>query len=484
MEKNVYHKAKLWQMICYGCNGLLCMSVYSLIGMASYSASIGFGIATAAVGIILTATRILDGVTDPLLAFIYDRVNTPFGKIRPLLILGFVIEFAALLAMFCWLPGRFTGAAALVIFVLCYCIYVIGYTMVNITAQTIPMLLTNDPAQRPVIGVWNTAFNYIVPMALSMTFYTVILPKCGGTFNLEFLRTIGYLVFVVALIGLIAVCASASAIDKPENFQGTKASKTEKVSLKEMIEVLKDNKPLQCYIVSAASDKIASQTKSQSVINTLLMGIIIGNMGLSTTLSMIGMFPSIIFAIIGAKYAGKYGSKEAIVTWTEISIAATAAMWVFMIVIDPTKIAVMGSPMMIIYVILTFCINGSMMCVTTADTSFMADITDYELDRSGNYIPAVITGVYSLIDKLVSSFGALIATLAIGMIGYTTTVPQPGDPSTPGVFWVCTCITYGLPIVGWLCTLLAMKVCKLSKTEMVEVQMRIAQKKAELKSQS
>ena len=49
-----YRRAKLWQIICYACNGLVGMSVYSLIGMASYSASIGYGITTAAVGIILT----------------------------------------------------------------------------------------------------------------------------------------------------------------------------------------------------------------------------------------------------------------------------------------------------------------------------------------------------------------------------------------------------------------------------------------------
>ena len=43
------------------------------------------------------------------------------------------------------------------------------------------------------------------------------------------------------------------------------------------------------------------------------------------------------------------------------------------------------------------------MGVTTGNNAFMADIIDYELDRGGKYIPAVITGVYSLIDKLVSS---------------------------------------------------------------------------------
>ena len=36
-----YRRAKLWQIICYACNGLVGMSVYSLIGLASYSASIG-----------------------------------------------------------------------------------------------------------------------------------------------------------------------------------------------------------------------------------------------------------------------------------------------------------------------------------------------------------------------------------------------------------------------------------------------------------
>lgn len=52
-----YRRAKLWQIICYACNGLVGMSVYSLIGMASYSASIGYGITTAAVGIILTCSH-------------------------------------------------------------------------------------------------------------------------------------------------------------------------------------------------------------------------------------------------------------------------------------------------------------------------------------------------------------------------------------------------------------------------------------------
>ena len=80
--------------------------------------------------------------------------------------------------------------------------------------------------------------------------------------------------------------------------------------------MLKHNKPLQCYIASNASDKLAQQVGSQAIINTMLNGILIGNMGLATTLSVISMVPSIFFAAFGAKYVGKNGSKKGIVTWT------------------------------------------------------------------------------------------------------------------------------------------------------------------------
>jgi Na+/melibiose symporter-like transporter len=118
------------------------------------------------------------------------------------------------------------------------------------------------------------------------------------------------------------------------------------------------------------------------------------------------------------------------------------------------------------------------MGVTTANTGFMADLIDYELDRSGKYIPAVVSGTYSLVDKIVSSFSAAIATGCVALIGYTATMPQPTDEQTAGVFWMTMFLRYGLAILGFICTLLAMRGCKLGRKEMVEVQKRIGDRKA------
>ena len=473
-----YRSAKLWQIILWAFNALGGMAVYSLIGMASYSASIGYGISTAIVGVILTGTRILDAVTDPLLAFVYDKVNTRWGKIRILMVSGFLVESLALLAMFHLFSSKGFG---IITFTLLYIVYILGYTVINMTIQTVPALMSNDPKQRPVIGVWQTVFNYMVPVALSIVLNVILLPLCGGTYNQTFLSAAVKLCLGLGLVGLIFACIGVSAFDKPENFRGI-SKKHEPLKLKDMADVLMHNRPLQSYIISAASDKIAQQVASQSIIVTMLNGILIGNMGLATILSTIGMLPSIVFAIIGAKYAGKHGSKKTIVTWTGICTIFAVIMIIFLTAINPAEIAVMG-PVMIIYVLLTFALNGSKMCVTTANSAFMADIIDFELDRSGKYIPAVVTGTYSLLDKLISSFGAMIATGAVAMIGYTSTMPQPGDARTPAIFWMTIFLCFVLPILGWLCTLIAMRFCKLDKAEMVNVQKRIAEKKTALQKE-
>ena len=472
-----YRRAKLWQIICYACNGLVGMSVYSLIGMASYSASIGYGITTAVVGVILTGSRILDAVTDPLLAFVYDRVNTRFGKLRILMIAGYLIEAVALYCMFTGFSSKGMG---LPVFALLYVFYVIGYTITNMTAQTIPAIMTNDPKQRPTIGVWTTAFNYLVPMVMSMVLNVALLPKFGGQYNQAFLTAACNVTLVVAAVGTVLVCLGVAAYDKPENFLGTK--KTEPLKMADIIEVLTHNRPLQCYIASNASDKLAQQVASQAIINTLFNGILIGNMGLATILSVIGMVPAIFFAAFGAKYVGKHGSKNGIVTWTYVSMTITAMLVLFFIFGTPTQIGVMGSPSMIVYVVLTLLLNGSNMCITTSNNSFMADAIDYELDRSGRYIPAVVSGTYSLVDKLISSFAAVIATGAVAMLGYTTTMPQPTDPCTSAIFWMTLSLKFGLPLIGWVVTLLAMRGCPLTKEEMVQVQKRIAEKKAAAKA--
>ncbi len=477
-----YRRAKLWQIILYATNALCGMTVYTLMNSyANYIAGLGFAITAVTAGAIITGSRVLDAVTDPLLALVYDKVETKWGKLRILLIGGFLLEAAALLLMYDGAAkANLTGAAGLVVFCILYVVYIIGYTAQNMTAQTLPAIMSNDPKQRPTIGVWVTAFNYLVPVVLSIVTNMVLLPKFGGQINLEFMSAVAKLFMLLGFVGVILVSIGISEYDKPEFYRGS--VKHEPLKIKDMLEVLAHNKPLQSYIAAQSSDKIAQITASQGVIITMLSGILIGNMGMATILSVVSMLPSIIFAMFGARYAGKYGSKKAIVTWSRVSVLLSLLALVFFVTVNYTGIGTKSiasfGPTMILYVLITLAINGAKMCITTASNSFMADVIDYELDRSGRYVPAVMTGTYSLIDKLISSFGALVAGVAIVVAGYHGTArPQPGDPATAAVFWVTMIVMYVIPIIGWIVTLIAMRGCTLDKEAMVGVQKRIAEAK-------
>ena len=474
-----YRRAKAWQIILTATSGMVGMSFYFLMGMASYSANVGFGIATVAVGGILTFTRVFDAVTDPLLAFVYDKVNTRFGKIRILLIGGWLVMVFAVLGMYNWAAGKGHGVA---LYIVLYVVYVIGYTLFNMTSQTVGPLMTNDPKQRPIVGVAGTVFNYLVPITMNLVAFTQLMPKYGG-YTLEFLAAACWMTIGISAVGLVLTCIGISEFDRPENFVGVTAKK-EKLRMKDMLDVLKNNRPLQCYIASGASDKIAQQVASQSIVMTMLNGIIVGDMAISTKLSTIGMIPSILFAFVGAAYARKRGNKKTIVDWNYICIGITVATMVFFTALhlfsDTRNISTMF-PLMVVFMVLQLLTNGAKMCITSGNTAFMADIIDYELDRGGKYIPAVVTGIHSLIDKIVSSAGVLIATAAVALIGYTQTMPQPTDALTGGVFWMTMALMYGMPMGGWIVTLIAMRFCDLDKEEMVEVQKRIAEKKAAAK---
>ena len=110
-----------------------------------------------------------------------------------------------------------------------------------------------------------------------------------------------------------------------------------------------------------------------------------------------------------------------------------------------------------------------------------SDVVDYELERSGKYMPAVVGGVYSFIDKLMAALATTIATLCVAAIGYKNTMPQMGDKATSGVFWMAMFLSFGLPIIGWLCNIVAMKFYELDKDRMVQVQKNIAENERAVK---
>lgn len=133
------------------------------------------------------------------------------------------------------------------------------------------------------------------------------------------------------------------------------------------------------------------------------------------------------------------------------------------------SLGVMGLPL-VVYIILSIFKTGSQMVLTMTENNMRADLVDYEYERSGNYFPAVLAGFYNLVDKFITSLGSTIAMGCIALVGYVTTVPQLGDEATWPIFWIAMFLNFGMPVLGWLCNVIAMRFYTLDKERMIQVQ--------------
>jgi len=96
-------------------------------------------------------------------------------------------------------------------------------------------------------------------------------------------------------------------------------------------------------------------------------------------------------------------------------------------------------------------------------------------------MPGMVGACYTFIEKLISSLGSTFTTFAVGMIGYVTVMPQMGDKTTLPLFYLTMALVYGMPVLGWMCNIVAMRFYELDKERMVEIQGSIAEKKKKLK---
>lgn len=290
---SIYKRATAFQLIFSQMSTASSMIFFSLAGLMSYLANEGYGITMSVTGVILTVTRVFDGLIDPFLAITIDRINTKFGKIRLLLIIGWVIRSFSIFLLFIW--GSHLGYG-MIYFISIYLLYIVGSSISDISGNMIAPVITNDPSQRPFVQVWGTLYSYLVPILFTLITTLIILPKYGNYYSLEMLKETAVLFIPVSFIATLFCIFSISKIDKPENFMGVSlAEKNGAVNISDMIRLFRRNRPFQMYLVSSVVTKLAQHISSQAIITTLFFGILVGDLQEGTILNVNGHEKMLVF---------------------------------------------------------------------------------------------------------------------------------------------------------------------------------------------
>lgn len=485
-EATGIHRAKTWEIALYALNNAS-TNIYVMCFMYVAYFLTGFvGVTVVVAGTITTVMRMWDGVTDPFIGYIIDKTNTKFGKNRPFIIIGNIILFIFSGLIFNLIP-EIPESIRFVVYIVLYMFYIIGYTCQCVVTKSAQSCLTNDPKQRPVFSMFDAAFVTIIFAILPVYITGTLMPKYGGA---EAFATKGFYVDLWLLCGVLSfifACLAVFALRRKdrEEFYGTGV--VVKVGFKDYWDVLKNNKAIQMLVISASSDKLTSSMMSNAVIMVMIFGIIVGDYNQYGLMSAVIAIPGVIVTILSISiFAVRLGQKKAMLYGSWIGIIGSLAMLTLFLLGDPTT--------------LDFSFTGGITFFTAAFIALRllttagqgvagnivipmtADCADYEVYRSGKYVPGLMGTLFSFIDKMISSLAGTFVALLVASIGFTTANPTQDDPLTSGIFFVAMFCYIGCPIIGWLCNVIAMKFYPLTQEKMAEIQAKIAEIKAENKA--
>lgn len=524
------HRAKLWEIGMYALNNTSTNLYMVMVGYISYYLIGIIGVGVVFAGSFVTFMRVWDGVTDPFVGMIVDKTNTKFGKNRPFIVIGNVILFSMTWLMFHFVPTLSSGVR-LPIFIVIYLIYILGYTAQCVVTKSAQTCLTNDPKQRPIFAMFDTVYNLlamsvVIPVYMSGTLIpkftlnmsehaekiqsliaqnpnlaNVLEEKDGvqilsGFYNPEMFKELHMIIAGVA--ALFAVCAIIGLWrkDRPQYF-GT--GKVQRVTFRDYADVLAHNRGIQMLVVAASSDKLSLSMQTNATIMICLFGVICGNYtGLFGSQSAIAAVPTCIISLLGmGVVARNLGQKKALIVGTVGALACAAAMLLLFLLGEPTSMMLPAFSLTkpstwgglfnvsswslfgVLFILIWCLMKGFSGIASSIVIPMTADCADYEVYRSGKYVPGLMGTLFSFVDKVISSLATTFVSVMFAAIGFSQALPTQDTPYSTGIFWVTMACLLGAPVVGWILNVIAMKFYPLTKEKMDEIQDRIAEIKAE-----
>ena len=110
------------------------------------------GLSAGFVGLILMIARVFDAVNDPFMGIVVAKTRTKWGKFRPWILSGSVLNAFVLYALFA-VPKGLANGGLKAYFAIIYILWGVTYTMMDIPYWSLIPAVTSEPADRESMSV-------------------------------------------------------------------------------------------------------------------------------------------------------------------------------------------------------------------------------------------------------------------------------------------------------------------------------------------
>ncbi|AXY01421.1 melibiose:sodium transporter MelB [Vibrio alfacsensis] len=363
------------------------------------------GLSAAFVGTIFLAARIIDAITDPMMGVIVDNTRSKFGKFRPWIVIGTLLNAVVLVGLFS--THMFEGTTLYIYAAAAYILWGLTYTIMDIPYWSMIPALSSSRQEREKLVVWPRLFASLA-WFVTGTYGLHIVGELGNGNQGDGFFNVAMLIAVLFVMSAFLIARNVKEKAAPAN-----AKPVEKFSFKDVLTIIGKNDQLKALIGTVLSFQIA---------NLLVGGFAIYYF--SYALGNADLFP-VYMAVAGA--------------------AEVAGVFLFprLAAFLPRKLLwpiACGFPILscVLLLLMGFIAPANALMIGMAgaaikfgvgianalQTVMLADVVDYGEHKTGRRSESVIFSVQTMLVKFAGAAGGFIVGVGLSVVGYVPNVEQ------------------------------------------------------------
>ena len=383
------------EKVSYGMGAVGKDMVYAFVsGFLMYYYNTVLGISATFIGILFMAARIFDAVNDPFMGVIVEKTRTRYGKFRPWLLIGTLINAGVLYAMYS-IPEGLEGNSLLVYASIVYILWGVTYTIMDIPYWSMIPAITSPGKERENVSVIARScagLGFAIPTALALVLVPIL---GGGDERLGFSR-VSILICVFFILGIIATVTNVK--EKHE-------SKQKATTVKEMFVSLFRNDQAMIVVIAIIVFNASLYLTNQLAIYFFRFDI--GNVELFGLFATVGGAVQILSMVSLPLFRKKFECKKILIGAIITTLVGYSMLFI---------LGILNNQNIILLCIAAIIIFFGFGLATVLTTIFLADTVDYGQWKNNQRNESVVFSLQTFVVKLASAISVLIAGVGLDLI--------------------------------------------------------------------
>lgn len=384
----------------------LCYAMISYFLMIYFTDTVGM--APLFVGNLFLVARIWDAFNDPMMGFVVDNTRSKWGKFRPWILLGAVLNSIVMIFMF-RKPAGMTGFSMYAYFSVMYILWGMTYTVIDIPYWSMLPSLSSTKEERDSMSVIPRIFASLA--WLLMGAFAIKMVSMLG--NGDDAKGYSMLAVGIAVVFVVTSVITVAFVKDRSCFGETGDKKAERTTVKDALHVIMANDQLKVFIGVVLCYNLVVQLAGGVAIYYFTY--VAGDKDLYPIFTTAAQFAE-IGALFLFPVLSKGLSKKQVFAIASFSPAIGLVGLVVSGFFAPQNVAIIA-----VCGVLYKLGSGLTLGATTV---MLADVIDYGQVKLGSRNESIIASFQTLLVKTASAVSAWLIGVGLTIVGYVANAEQ------------------------------------------------------------